>query len=128
MNAKSRGNWRTWKNPASRTSFRTNNKGSKYVPCQTADEVSLYSTLRAARNRPLPVRLIIEDSREITDDINHSKYQSILWAKCQVGTIVVTGYWSLRRRGCKQIVHTSDGADLGRSGVHTEDEREDDSK
>jgi hypothetical protein len=63
---------------------------------------------------------------KLTNDIDNSKYQSILRAHRQITAMRVSSNWSLSRGLYEQLVHPSRAPDLWRRRVGGKDEGEDD--
>ena len=50
----------------------------KRLPGKATEQVRLDASSGSARDRPLPIRLIIEHRRKVTDNVDDPKYQTIL--------------------------------------------------
>lgn len=95
-------------------------------PSETTKQVSLHATRRFTRDRPLPVRLILEHSREVSNHVDHTKDKAIFGAHRHVRPMCVSRDWRSGSSGFQEFVHFCGRADFGRCGVDGEDESEDD--
>jgi hypothetical protein len=59
-------------------------------PRATSDNVSLDSCARLRSDRSLPVRLIVEDGREVSNEVDDHEDETCLWIERQVGAVEVS--------------------------------------
>lgn len=73
----------------------------------------------------MPVRLIIEYRRKVSNNIYYTKDKPIFGAERQVRAFMVARYGRFCGRGCEQVVHTCNGTNLRRGGIHGKNEGKD---
>lgn len=105
--------------------LRTRNE-NVYIPRKPAHEISFDATRGTARNRTLPVSLVVENSREVTDYVDDAKDEAVARAHRQVRAACVALNGSSGRRGGEKFVHLGYTAYLVACRVDGEDESEDD--
>jgi hypothetical protein len=98
------------------------------VPCKPTKQICFDCACRLARNRALPIGLILEDRCEIANDVDHAKNQPVLRPHSDVGAMSIAGYGTRRGSSGQEFMHLCGGADLGGSGIDSEDEGENDGK
>ena len=96
------------------------------APREPPQQIRLHAARGLARDRALPVRLVLEHSREVANDVDHAEDQPVLRAHRHVRPVRVAGDRGRRRRGLQKLVHARGRADLGGGRVDGEDEGEDD--
>ena len=96
------------------------------APREPTKQIRLDAARGLARDRALPVRLVLEYRCKIADDVDHAEYEAVLRAHRHVRPVCVAGDRGRRRRGLQKLVHACGRADLGGGRVDGEDEGEDD--
>lgn len=99
---------------------------SRNSPSKSTKQVSFHATRGFTRDRPLPVRLILEHSRKVPNDVDHTEDKAIFGTHCHVRPVCVSRDWRSGSSGFQEFVHFCGRADFGGCGVDGEDESEDD--
>ena len=74
----------------------------------------------------MPVRLVVEHSGEVTNDIDNTENETVLGTYGEVGAVCVTRDWCSLSSFREKFMHSVDGADLGGGGVDCEHADQDD--